>query len=173
MIILGRDVLLSLSAFYIRYASLPAPVHISPLFPCLQKLIVASENIQSLLGFFVTIRGSPTYTDQQGLSVFRNQRLLGMGTNQPYNSQVNTALQLVLMAQTTVTPILPAYLSLPVEPLQCVILINIHTSPRQVQFVPFRWIVAGTTIWSGLSYLFTKDAVRIVSENRKNKTPMS
>lgn len=32
-IILGRDVLLSLTAFYIRYTTLPAPVSVSPA-PC-------------------------------------------------------------------------------------------------------------------------------------------
>ena len=33
----------------------------------------------------------------------------------------------------------------------------------------FRWIVAGTTIWSGLSYVFSKDAVRILHQSRKDK----
>jgi hypothetical protein len=35
VIILGRDVLLSFSAFYIRYTSLPAPVRLSPHEPVL------------------------------------------------------------------------------------------------------------------------------------------
>jgi hypothetical protein len=34
-----------------------------------------------------------------------------------------------------------------------------------------RWIVATTTIWSGLSYIFTKDAVRIISRNHRDKPP--
>lgn len=37
------------------------------------------------------------------------------------SSQINTALQLALMAQTTITPILPPSLVLPVEPLQFVL----------------------------------------------------
>ena len=36
-----------------------------------------------------------------------------------------------------------------------------------------RWIVAMTTIWSGLSYIFSKDAVRILSETRKYRDPPS
>ncbi|KAG6902547.1 hypothetical protein C0995_014936 [Termitomyces sp. Mi166 len=88
VIILGRDILLSLSAFYIRYTSLPEPI--------------------------------------------------------------NTALQLALMGITTVHPLLPFELGLSLTGLQ--------------------WTVATTTIWSGLSYVFSKDAVRLVS-GRPPKPP--
>jgi len=112
VIILGRDVLLSLSAFYIRYTSLPAP----KTFTRYWDFSIPSAEVR------------PTQI-----------------------SKINTALQLVLMAQATVTPILPASFVLPLEPLQ--------------------WIVAGTTVWSGFSYLFSKDAVRIISESRRPKQP--
>ncbi|KAG6841234.1 hypothetical protein C0991_000518 [Blastosporella zonata] len=61
-------------------------------------------------------------------------------------SKINTALQLALMGVTTVHPLLPFELGL--------------------SLVGLQWTVATTTIWSGLSYIFTKDAVRIVSERR-------
>ncbi|OJT11388.1 Cardiolipin synthase (CMP-forming) [Trametes pubescens] len=86
-IILGRDVLLSLTAFYIRYTTLPAPV--------------------------------------------------------------NTALQLLLMGTATVSPILPLDIGLPLQALQV--------------------IVAGTTIWSGASYVFAKDGFRVISSATKGR----
>ncbi|KAI0291664.1 hypothetical protein B0F90DRAFT_1812084 [Multifurca ochricompacta] len=61
-------------------------------------------------------------------------------------SKVNTALQLVLMGSTTISPLLPGMavgFGLYLEYLQ--------------------WTVAMTTIWSGLSYIFLKDAVHILS----------
>jgi cardiolipin synthase len=111
VIILGRDVLLSLSAFYIRYTSLPHPKTFSRYW---DFSIPSAEVV-------------PT-----GIS------------------KVNTALQLLLMGVTTVGPVTPLDLVLPLQSLQ--------------------WIVATTTIWSGLSYLFTKGAVRIVA---KQKPPPS
>lgn len=32
-----------------------------------------------------------------------------------------------------------------------------------------RYLVAATTVWSGLSYVFSKDAVRILSQKDKRK----
>ncbi|KAF8347953.1 CDP-alcohol phosphatidyltransferase-domain-containing protein [Amanita rubescens] len=65
-------------------------------------------------------------------------------------SKINTALQLGLMGTTTISPLLPFELSLPLQ--------------------GFQWIVATTTIWSGLSYLFSKEAVRIVSHKQPRDT---
>ncbi|KAK1925489.1 CDP-alcohol phosphatidyltransferase-domain-containing protein [Papiliotrema laurentii] len=48
-------------------------------------------------------------------------------------SKINTALQLVLMGVTTVSPLITYPIGVPLEYLQ--------------------WVVAGTTIWSGLSYV--------------------
>ncbi|KAI0788905.1 CDP-alcohol phosphatidyltransferase-domain-containing protein [Abortiporus biennis] len=114
-IILGRDVLLSLSAFWIRYTSLPAP----KTFQRYWDFSIPSAEVR------------PTMI-----------------------SKVNTALQLVLMGTTTISPILPFDISMGLVGLQ--------------------WIVGTTTIWSGASYLFTKDAVRIVksSSNTGSKPPL-
>lgn len=109
-IIIGRDVLLSLSAFYIRYTSLPPP----KTFARYWNFSIPSAEVR------------PTTI-----------------------SKLNTAAQLALMFATTVAPIAPAYLSA-------------HLPGMQL-------LVAGTTIWSGLSYVFSKDAVRILSETRKRQ----
>lgn len=52
-IIIGRDALLSLSAFYIRYTSLPAPV--SPVQTKARHVLTFIENLRPLLGFFHTL----------------------------------------------------------------------------------------------------------------------
>jgi hypothetical protein len=66
VIILGRDVLLSLSAFYIRYTSLPAPVRT---FCNLSRLTIltSTENFVSLLGLLNTFCRSPSNECQQGM----------------------------------------------------------------------------------------------------------
>jgi cardiolipin synthase len=111
-IIIGRDVLLSLSAFYIRYTSLPAP----KTFARYWDFSIPSAEVR------------PTTI-----------------------SKYNTFAQLALMCATTVTPILPTQYDL---------------------FVPeMQILVAVTTVWSGLSYVFSKDAVRIVSETRESPPP--
>ncbi|KAI0642181.1 CDP-alcohol phosphatidyltransferase-domain-containing protein [Trametes meyenii] len=112
VIILGRDVLLSLAAFYIRYTSLPAP---------------------------------KTFTRYWDFSIPSAEvRPTGI-------SKVNTALQLFLMGTATVSPILPFSIATPLLALQ--------------------WTVAGTTIWSGASYLFAKDGFRIVSSAAQDQSP--
>ncbi|KAF9820563.1 hypothetical protein IEO21_01266 [Rhodonia placenta] len=115
IIILGRDVLLSLSAFYIRYKTLPAPKTFSRYW----DMSIPSAEVH------------PTRI-----------------------SKVNTLLQLLLMATTTVSPVLGPLLPFNVTP----------------ALEAFQWIVAGTTLWSGASYIFSKDAVRIVSAGRKPPT---
>ncbi|KAH7915257.1 CDP-alcohol phosphatidyltransferase-domain-containing protein [Hygrophoropsis aurantiaca] len=107
-IIIGRDVILSLSAFWIRYTSLPQP------------------------------KTFARYWDFSIPSAEVNPTLI---------SKINTALQLMLMAATTITPILPPDIPLDLPVLQ--------------------WAVAATTVASGLSYVFSKNAVRIVSQSRK------
>ncbi|KAG9018313.1 hypothetical protein FRB93_000016 [Tulasnella sp. JGI-2019a] len=59
-------------------------------------------------------------------------------------SKVNTALQLILMTGTVFNPILPFALDTPL--------------------IAMQWVVGGTTIWSGLSYVWSKDAVKILSK---------
>ncbi|KAI6097655.1 phosphatidyl synthase [Pisolithus croceorrhizus] len=104
------DVLLSLSAFYIRYTSLPPP----KTFARYWNFSIPSAEVR------------PTAI-----------------------SKFNTAAQLALMFATTVAPIAPAYLSAYLPGMQL--------------------LVAGTTIWSGLSYVFSKNAVRILSKTRERR----
>ncbi|KAI6149552.1 CDP-alcohol phosphatidyltransferase-domain-containing protein [Pisolithus tinctorius] len=109
-IIIGRDVLLSLSAFYIRYSSLPPPKTLARYW----DFSIPSAEVR------------PTTI-----------------------SKFNTAAQLALMFATTVAPIAPAFL---------------------IVYLPeMQLLVAVTTIWSGLSYVFSKDAVRILSETRERR----
>ncbi|KAI1803221.1 hypothetical protein F4811DRAFT_525967 [Daldinia bambusicola] len=61
-------------------------------------------------------------------------------------SKYNTFLQLGLMGATMVTPLLAADVGM--------------------AMTAFQYLVATTTVWSGLSYVFSKDAVRILSENK-------
>ncbi|KAH9988024.1 hypothetical protein BJV77DRAFT_1023395 [Russula vinacea] len=103
-VIIGRDLLLALSAFYIRYTSLPPP-----------------KTFQRYWDFSIpSAEVHPTAI-----------------------SKVNTALQLLLLGSTTISPLLPARL----------------------------WTVAVTTVWSGLSYVFSKDAVRILSSAHRLRGP--
>ncbi|KDN47665.1 hypothetical protein RSAG8_03455, partial [Rhizoctonia solani AG-8 WAC10335] len=108
--ILGRDVLLSISAFYYRYISLPPP----KTFERYWDFSIPSAEVR------------PTQI-----------------------SKYNTFLQLSLMGVTTIAPIIPLDLSMQLSALQLT--------------------VAITTIWSGLSYVFSKDAVKILSSNRPPK----
>lgn len=66
VIILGRDVLLSLSAFYIRYTSLPAPVRLSSLIYPSARLDIPQENLGPLLGLLNTLGGGSSDQHQQG-----------------------------------------------------------------------------------------------------------
>ncbi|KAK3375446.1 CDP-alcohol phosphatidyltransferase-domain-containing protein [Podospora didyma] len=60
-------------------------------------------------------------------------------------SKYNTALQLGLMGLTTVAPVIPS--------------VDLSTPLGVMQYV-----VAVTTIWSGASYVYSKDAVKILSQ---------
>ncbi|KAI0395371.1 CDP-alcohol phosphatidyltransferase-domain-containing protein [Xylariaceae sp. FL0594] len=64
-------------------------------------------------------------------------------------SKYNTFLQLGLMGATMVAP---------------VVAVDVGAA-----MTAFQYLVATTTIWSGLSYVFSKDAVRILSENKNKK----
>ncbi|KAI1398928.1 CDP-alcohol phosphatidyltransferase-domain-containing protein [Hypoxylon fuscum] len=64
-------------------------------------------------------------------------------------SKYNTFLQLGLMGGTMVTPLISADVS--------------------TAMTAFQYLVAATTVWSGLSYVFSKDAVRILSQKDKRK----
>ncbi|KAI1420589.1 CDP-alcohol phosphatidyltransferase-domain-containing protein [Xylaria sp. FL1777] len=66
-------------------------------------------------------------------------------------SKYNTFLQLGLMGATMVAP---------------VVAVDVGGAMTALQY-----LVATTTVWSGLSYVFSKDAVRILSENKDQKKP--
>ncbi|KAG6381722.1 hypothetical protein JVT61DRAFT_326 [Boletus reticuloceps] len=71
------------------------------------------------------------------------------------------------MFGTTVAPIGPAFLGACLPEMQYVsYLPTVHTLMHLV-----RALVAVTTVWSGLSYVFSKDAVRVISETRKRQPP--
>ncbi|CAG8780103.1 17337_t:CDS:2, partial [Racocetra persica] len=61
-------------------------------------------------------------------------------------SKVNTALQLALMGTTLSSPIF-GWINIPF-------------------LKALQYTVAGTTIWSGISYVFSKDAIRILKQPR-------
>ncbi|KAF2965776.1 hypothetical protein GQX73_g7800 [Xylaria multiplex] len=65
-------------------------------------------------------------------------------------SKYNTFLQLGLMGATIVAP---------------VVAVDVSSAMTALQY-----LVATTTVWSGLSYVFSKDAVRILSENKEQKS---
>ncbi|KAI0458341.1 hypothetical protein F5B21DRAFT_23724 [Xylaria acuta] len=64
-------------------------------------------------------------------------------------SKYNTFLQLGLMGATMVAPV-----------------VTVDVSGAMTAF---QYLVATTTVWSGLSYVFSRDAVRILSENKEQK----
>ncbi|KAA1119473.1 hypothetical protein PGT21_026878 [Puccinia graminis f. sp. tritici] len=102
-IIIGRDLLLSLSAFYFRYQSLPTP----KTFARFWDFSLPSAQV------------TPTQI-----------------------SKYNTFLQLSLVGLTTINPLIP---------------LDTHTP-----IVLLQWTVASTTIISGLSYVFSRNAIRYI-----------
>jgi len=107
-IILGRDVLLGISAIYYRWISLPPP----KTFARYWDFSLPSAEVH------------PTTI-----------------------SKYNTALQLALIGATTAMPLVTVDLS------------EVMTG--------MQYLVATTTIWSGASYIYTKDAVKILSQDVK------
>ncbi|EGX91673.1 phosphatidyl synthase [Cordyceps militaris CM01] len=65
-------------------------------------------------------------------------------------SKYNTFLQLALVGVTTAAPLVPLDLSQPLTILQ--------------------YVVAITTVWSGASYVYTKDSVKILNASKKHKS---
>ncbi|KAG0174738.1 cardiolipin synthase [Apophysomyces sp. BC1034] len=61
-------------------------------------------------------------------------------------SKINTALQLVLMG-TSLTSVTMGY-------------------PTPELMTAMHWLVGGTTVWSGASYVYSKDAVRILTQTK-------
>lgn len=84
-------------------------------------------------------------------------------------SKYNTALQLGLMGMTTVAPVIPAIdMTLPLGIMQYVFSFS-FALPFKETIITLnktnssnRYVVAATTIWSGASYIYSKDAVKIL-----------
>lgn len=114
-VILGRDISLSIAAFYYRYASLPPPKILTRYF----DFSLPSAEIH------------PT-----GVSKF------------------NTFLQIVLIGATTALPVVPAVIA------------GLDV-PAAVQTLG--WVVASTTVWSGMSYVWRKDVVVILGNDEELK----
>jgi cardiolipin synthase len=70
-------------------------------------------------------------------------------------SKVNTALQLLLVGSAIALPVVPEAF--------------IDAWQLKETMTAFQYLVAATTIWSGLSYVFSKDAVKILSKEEVQK----
>ncbi|KAL3458662.1 CDP-alcohol phosphatidyltransferase-domain-containing protein [Aspergillus heterothallicus] len=116
VIILGRDVGLSLSAIYYRWISLPPPKTMARYW----DFSLPSAEVK------------PT-----GIS------------------KINTALQLLLVGSAMALPVLPETM--------------LDAWNLREAMTAFQYLVAATTIWSGLSYVFSKDAVKILSKEEVQK----
>lgn len=82
-------------------------------------------------------------------------------------SKYNTALQLALIGATTAMPLLTVDVGTAVTAMQFVL---IDAYPEEVCLTFNRYLVAMTTVWSGASYIYTKDAVKILKkENSKEE----
>lgn len=118
VVIIGRDVLLSISAFYIRYTSLPEPVCIrttvSELNYCCNAHATAQKTFTRYWDFSVpSAEVRPT-----GISKVRCMYAALYAVLTAH--KVNTALQLLLMGTTTISPLLPLDIGLGLQALQCV-----------------------------------------------------
>jgi cardiolipin synthase len=110
VIILGRDVALSFTAFYYRWISLPPPKTMARYW----DFSLPSAEVR------------PTEI-----------------------SKWNTFLQLLLVGTAMTMPVLPEAL--------------VAAWHLNQGFQGFQYVVAATTVWSGASYLYSKDAVKILT----------
>ncbi|PYI10796.1 phosphatidyl synthase [Aspergillus sclerotiicarbonarius CBS 121057] len=70
-------------------------------------------------------------------------------------SKINTALQLLLVGSAIALPVLPETV--------------IQAWHLQEAMTAFQYLVAATTLWSGFSYVFSKDAVKILTKEEVQK----
>ena len=111
VVILGRDVALSFTAFYYRWISLPPPKTMARYW----DFSLPSAEVR------------PTEI-----------------------SKWNTFLQLLLVGAGMTMPVLPEAV--------------VAAWQLNQGFEVFQYVVAGTTVWSGASYLYSKDAVKILTQ---------
>ena len=80
-------------------------------------------------------------------------------------SKYNTLLQLVLIGSSIALPVVTAggqYAGLPQS-------IGVSDAALHQMMQYYQWLVAGTTVWSGLSYAYLKKAVTILGSNEELK----
>lgn len=86
-------------------------------------------------------------------------------------SKINTLLQLLLIGATTALPLVPADVVVEQLPSSVLNLLGDGESVRVHDLVGwFQWLVAGTTLWSGASYTWTRSAVKILREDMDEKS---
>lgn len=80
-------------------------------------------------------------------------------------SKFNTFLQLVLIGSTLAYPVVTAdshHLGVMYD-------LGLENVNLEAAMTHFQWVVAGTTVWSGLSYAYLKNAVTILGTDEKLK----
>ncbi|ONH74195.1 Cardiolipin synthase (CMP-forming) [Pichia kudriavzevii] len=71
-------------------------------------------------------------------------------------SKVNTALQMLYLGSMMIKPVFLMYLSERFGP---------ETTTMFLTYIQYlEWTVATTTLWSGLSYLFSRNAVKFLKQ---------
>lgn len=149
VVIIGRDVALALGAFYLRFRTLPPPVRppLPSLPPTSPSFPLSSPSLPTPLSVCVL----DTKPDGGFLTVLFSQRTFSrywdisrpsISIHPTSFSKFNTFLQLVLMVLLTVSPLMPDSAGPWLE--------------------GGMWVVGGTTVGSGLSYLWVKGAIRRV-----------
>ncbi|KAE8447361.1 hypothetical protein EG329_010775 [Mollisiaceae sp. DMI_Dod_QoI] len=78
-------------------------------------------------------------------------------------SKYNTALQLALVGAATAMPLLTVDVSMAMTAMQLVI----YLKKAGILTNRNRYLVATTTVWSGASYIYTKDAVKILNQEQR------
>lgn len=80
-------------------------------------------------------------------------------------SKANTFLQLLLIGSTLAYPVLTA----DSHHMGVLYDLGLERDSLDTLMTYFQWIVAGTTVWSGLSYSYLKNAVKILGTDEKLK----
>lgn len=122
-LILGRDIMLGIAGFIIRYVTLPAP--------------------KTLIRYFdfsiVTVEVHPAMV-----------------------SKINTALQMLYLGVIMMKPFTVQWLAQNID---------LASADAFCQFIEyFEWTVAATTIWSGMTYAFSRNAVKFIKPKATGAT---
>lgn len=155
VIIIGRDLLLSLSALYFRYASLPPPVCFTTFWvsPWLTFVILRKPSA-----------GSGTFRCLQRKSNRRRSARSGLASVSenlfPLIPPTNTVQHLLAARSRRFDDVSPDCSGRSCASLDRASVRLPQPPPRATLTDRCRWTVGATTIWSGLSYVFSKDAIR-------------